>query len=476
MGKKSSPKPPAAPDPQKVADAQGQANREAILTSALVNRYDEVTPWGTVSWNRPQAQAPAQASGGTFNLKGNTYPMPAPNAASTTPGGSVSADDLSGWQRVTTLSPEMQRQFDQQNQMTEQLGGMALNRAGQIPTEQFNLGGLQSVDQMNTGGLPQMATGLNRGNLPQMATGLNTGQLPGMVSGLNTGQLPGMTSSLDTSGMPQLQRDYSADANQVERATFDRAMQLLNPQFDQRQRQLSTQLAVTGNPLGSEGYGGEMDRYDRMRNEAELAAALESVGRGRAEQSRLFGIDSAARGQLTQEQLASAGLGERARQQGIGEQVTGAQLAERARQQGVSEQLASAGLAQGARQQDISEQLAGAGLSQTARQQGINEQLQNIGLQERARQRGIDERLLERTQPMNELAAILQGSPAMQTPQTPAPAQYQMAPADITGAQQMAYQGALQNYATQANQAGAKKGGTSNLLGTLGAAAIGAWG
>jgi hypothetical protein len=50
MGKKSGPK---APDPKATAEAQAEANKEAIIASALVNRYDTTTPWGTVSWDRP---------------------------------------------------------------------------------------------------------------------------------------------------------------------------------------------------------------------------------------------------------------------------------------------------------------------------------------------------------------------------------------------------------------------------------------
>lgn len=401
MGSKSS-KSPKPPDPYKTADAQAQANKDAIITSALVNRTNTITPWGSVTWERPGQPRNIFGSGigggkaGAIGNFGKSLVMPGP----------TSAEGMSGWTQRISLSPAMQEQFDQQNARNIALGDLAQNRIGQIDTGEFSLSGL-----------------------PQLATGLNTGQLPQMTTGLDTGQLPEMATSLDTSGLPELNQDYSADAQRVEQATFDRAMQLMNPQFQERERALQNRLAVMGQPVGGEAYGTEMDRYDRMRNEAELAAALQSVGAGRAEQSRLFDIASRSRGQLTDEQLASAGLAQQARQQGVAEQLSSADLARLARQQGVSEQQVSADLAQ------------------------------------RARQQGVHERTLERQQPMNELAMLLGQQSALQAPQAPEAAQYQVAPADIAGLIQS-------NYQTQANQAGAKKGGTSNLIGQIGGALI----
>lgn len=45
-----------APDPSAVANAQGQANVEAARVTALLNRANQVTPWGTQMWT----QAPDQ--------------------------------------------------------------------------------------------------------------------------------------------------------------------------------------------------------------------------------------------------------------------------------------------------------------------------------------------------------------------------------------------------------------------------------
>ena len=311
------------------------------------------------------------------------------------------------------LSPEMQRQFDLQNQTAENIQGAAATRSGQLPQDPYQI----------PNNLPGMAQGLDSSGLPQLQSGVNQGNLPGLTSSLNTGNLPGIGG------------DYSADAGRVEQATFDRAQQLLNPQFQDRRRDLETQLASTGIPVGSEAYERELNRFDESRREADLAAALESVGAGRTEQSRLFDIASRARGQLTGEQLAGAGLGSQARQQ------------------------------------LVNEQLSGAGLSQQARQQLVSEQLANADLSRVARQQGISESQLARNQNLNELSALIQGSPAINTPTSAQPAQYQVAPADFIGASQLGMQAQMAN----AQNAQAKKGGTAGLAGTLGAAAINAY-
>lgn len=101
--------------------------------------------------------------------------------------------------------------------------------------------------------------------------------------------------------------EFSEDALRQERATFDRITGLLNPELERQQREKETRLIQQGMPVGSEGYGGEMTRFETGRNEALLKAALDSVSSGRQEQSRLF--DQSLRGGQTklQQNLARRG-------------------------------------------------------------------------------------------------------------------------------------------------------------------------
>lgn len=49
MGK-SSPSPPAAPDPVKTAKAQGAADKETAIAEAALNRINQISPYGTLSY------------------------------------------------------------------------------------------------------------------------------------------------------------------------------------------------------------------------------------------------------------------------------------------------------------------------------------------------------------------------------------------------------------------------------------------
>jgi len=313
---KGSSKAPKAPDPAETAQAQAAANKEAILESAKVNQIGEITPYGTLRYE------------GEIGDPGRT--------------------------RITELADSQQRQLDQYNLLAEQLGDFALGRAGHIPQAPFSLEGI---------------TPLYSSYLPNQGRG---GELSG--EGGRRGPFGFLSPVVD-----QI-IDSSNPVNRVEQATYDRAINLLKPQFDRQERRLETGLANRGIPIGSEAYSDVRDQFDTSRDEALIAAANDAVRAGRTEDSRLFGI------------------------------------------------------------------------SQAARQQGINELL------------------LQRTQPINELAAILQGSPATGQPQFGQQAQYQVAPADVVGPTNLAYQGQLNAFnQSQAN----RNAGLGGLFG-LGGAILGA--
>lgn len=96
--------------------------------------------------------------------------------------------------------------------------------------------------------------------------------------------------------------------------------------------------------------------------------------------------------------------------------------------------------------------------------EGRNDLSTQLGI----RQQGIQDYLLERTQPLTELATYLQGSPASQGPQSSPVTQYQVAPADVQGAYNAQYQGALNNYNTRVGANNSKLGATAGLAGALG--------
>jgi hypothetical protein len=314
--KKDEPKAPRAPDPRVTADAQAQANQQAIYDSARVNRYDQYNPYGSVTWDRP-------------------------------------SDDPSTWTQRVNLDPAIQQRFDNESQLALGIGSAANRQVGNLPQGQFT-----------TQDLPELQAGLNQGALPTLST------------------------------------DFSGDATRMEDATYQRALGLMNPEFDRQQKQLENRLVQQGIPIGAEAYNDEMGRFEKGRNEAQLAAALEAVGAGRQEHSRMFGVN------------------------------------------------------------------------QRARQQGVAEQGQDFSMTQAARQQGVSDRQLERNQAYNELAMLMGQTPAMPSMNAPQTAQYQIAPPDRMGAEQLAYQGQLNNYNQKMQSNAAKKGGTTDLASTAMMAAM----
>lgn len=198
------------------------------------------------------------------------------------------------------------------------------------------------------------------------------------------GQVSQGPAELDLGNLPPAPWDQnlSEQAKALEDATYQRSYQMLKPEFDRRREELNNRLANMGITMGSEAYNTEQRRLADQQNRALNDLALASVGAGRQEQSRLFGLDSAARNAA------------------------------------------------------------------------------------------LSELLLKRTQPMNELSALLQGSPALATPQPASPGQYAVQPGNVQGAINTAYQGALQNYQQQQANRNALMGNLFGLGGTLGAALL----
>lgn len=82
---------------------------------------------------------------------------------------------------------------------------------------------------------------------------------------------------------------FSSEGDKLEKATFGKLTNLLNPNFESEKNSLDVELANKGITQGSEAYTKAYDDFNRRKNQAYTQAGLESVGAGRAEQGRLFG-------------------------------------------------------------------------------------------------------------------------------------------------------------------------------------------
>lgn len=462
MGK-SKPKAPPLPDPAATARAQGEANVEAIRESARLSQMRQETPWGTVEYH-------GQLGTPTYTQK-------------------------------VTIPDEQRVQLALQNQLGTQLAGLALNRAGQIDplAIEHRMRDLpERVSGVETRGLPQVPTGLDQRRLPGVSGQLAVRGAPGMVTALDEGFLPrarwdigapGVTYEGEWDSLTDIPgaQDFGAERERVEGAIYGSMMSRLEPAFQERRAALEQSLANRGLPPGSEAWNAEMANLNRAETDARQQALSQAIQMGGTEQGRLFGQAMQARGQQFGEGTTRGQFYNVAQAQGFGQEAERARLANALRQQMVGEQLSEADLTQRARQQYLQEALAGQGYTagirgqlageqaqaadMAARARGMltQEQMLNAQLANQARQQEIQERMLMRTQPMNELAAILQGSPALQQPGFMPTPQYGVQPTDVMGAEAMRQQ-AMQN---QYQQQLAANQGMWNTIGNLGATAAG---
>lgn len=160
-------------------------------------------------------------------------------------------------------------------------------------------------------------------------TGLNLAERGQNISGNlpdipTYGNLPAHQYQIDYSQVSPVARpeDFAAQGEEVEQATFGRAMGLLDPVFERQTRDFENQMVNRGIPTGTEDYSTSYRDLADAQNEARVRAAYDAVGAGRAYQQALFGMAGEARGQQLTDQLTSMALQNQARQTGYGERAS----------------------------------------------------------------------------------------------------------------------------------------------------------
>lgn len=144
----------------------------------------------------------------------------------------------------------------------------------------------------------QAIANLEQANTTQLLTA--GGQQIGRINDI-------ISQPFDFSGAPPPAEADAAARQQVQDALFGRAKAQLDPLYAQQQRDLETQLVNSGFSRGSEGYTTALDDFSRNRSNAYEAALQDAIAGGGSEQSRLFGLQNAARQQAIQEQTLQRG-------------------------------------------------------------------------------------------------------------------------------------------------------------------------
>ena len=249
---------PTPPDPYKTADAQAKANEVAARTSTQLNRYDQITPFGTSTWKEVGASS-------NFDQAGYDQAM-------------QSWRDAQAVKASTPVLP-----------------------AGTLPWGFTDAGGSAPA------GAPQGDIPMPERQAFTSTTNTNKWQ--------NDFQLnPKIQSMLDQylskSQTPVADFSFNGDANRsrVEDALYQRQASRLNPRFTNEETALRSRLANQGITEGSEAYNKELELFGRTKNDAYENAARSAIGDGGNELTRAFNIDLATRNTQVSDRAAALNL------------------------------------------------------------------------------------------------------------------------------------------------------------------------
>lgn len=423
MGK-SSPKAPAAPDPNVVAGAQTQQNVQTAIANAALNRVNQNTPWGSLTYTQTGTDA-------------NGIPQYTQNIS---------------------LSPEQQRLMQSNDYVNQGLANLSMNHLNKVfdamepnqtyagaPAQVTNVGGTRVQTPWDAGNISR---GIQSADIP-FITQANYGKIQ---DDLDLSNVPGLV------GGDKLAEDLATQRD----ALYRQQTAFLDPQWKQDQSDLENKLIQQGIAQNSDAWNRAIGDFSRNKEFSYGNARNQAITGGGAEQSRLFGLGLAANQNAYNQALGSGQFHNTAQQQGFGQSLSNAQLNNAARAQQFAENAAKAQFGNSAQQQMY---------DQLMRSQGtqFDQNLANANLQNQGRNQYINESNYLRNQPLNELTAIRSGA-QVTSPQFSGIPQALVGNTDITGAYNNQYQGQLANYNARVAGNNALTGG---LFG-LGAAALGA--
>ena len=423
---------PSPPDPYATANAQGQANIDAARVTTALNRANQVTPYGSMTW--------AQGGSG-YDKTGYDNALKAWQDA----GGTGTKPEQSGfgynpdaWTSTVTLDPRVQGLIDSNLATSQGLQGAIDSSLGSVTSTLSNP--LQGPATVDINGIRQGVNGRYtdlRSSL-QGATSLASTGRAGVANQLARLQnLYGQDFNYDSApGMPTADE---ATRQRVEDALYGRATSRLDPRFNQAQDQLNSSLAAQGITQGSEAYNRELQNFGNTRNDAYSSAMNDAISGSDDAMQRLFN------------------MGLQARQQGVNEANTLRTLP-------TQEAAALAGISNGL--DTASRNWYGAETAQETAKD--NSTANQFNMERTNNQDQFNNTIAVRNQILNELNALRTGAQA----QTPNFASTQsganVAASPIAQSVYNSYQGDLSNYNSQVASNNSMLGG----LGQLGSTAL----
>lgn len=292
MGK---PKAPAAPDYAAAAAAQGDANVNAAISTNFLNQANQVNPYGSLNYSYDQQ--------GGYTLPNGTV---IPRTTVT-----------------TTLSPEQQKLYDQNTQMSTSLNDLALK-------------GIGYVDQASSNPIDQST-------LPSLKSGLAA---PTFDGNLDRTQFQNSYDFAGASAAPQI-GDFAGQRDKITEAM----MQRLQPYLNKQREMENTRMANQGITMGSEAWKWDQDTLNRGENDQRIAALLA----GDTAQQNLFSNAMNLRNQGTQEAIAQGNIFNQAAEGNFAQGLAAGNFSNQAKEATFNTGLASNQFQNQARSQAIQE-------------------------------------------------------------------------------------------------------------------------
>jgi len=262
------PKAPKTPDYAAAAKAQGDANLGSALATNYLNQPNQVGPDGSLTFSYDYA-------GGNRLPDGTVIPR-------TT--------------ATTTLSPDQQRLYDQNNQISIALNDLAKRGIGYVDTAS--------------------ATPTNINGAPQLSGAPGATQFQSQYDLSHLGAMPSSS-------------DFGAQRDQVTEALMAR----MQPYIDRDRAALDNKLANQGLNIGSQARNWDEDTFNRGVNDQRLAAVLG----GSQEQQRLFDNAMGIRSQGFGEAVQQGDFANKAAEATFGQGLASSQMNNQARQQALQE-------------------------------------------------------------------------------------------------------------------------------------------
>jgi hypothetical protein len=354
---------PTPPNPYQTASAQTGTNVSTALANSYLNNVNQQTPQGSL----------------TNEVTGN-YSFTDPTSGATY--------QIPRWTSTQTLNPTGQATFDQNQQAQLNMAGMANQQSGQLKNL---LGTPFDADAGAPGAAPM--DWLHSVGFASGYTDPTNAYQTGYASGGDITRDFSAGGDITRSYGPQ--DNYSADRQRIEQSMFER----VNPQLQQDEQRLRQQLADQGIRYGSQAYQGAYDPYNRQVTDTRLGI----VAAGGQEQQRMD--------QMAAQQAAFRNA---AQQQGYAQNQGRAAFQNQAQQQAEGQNAARGAFWNQAAESQFNQAMGRTGLYNQAQAQNLGRNQSVFNAQNQSRNQYLQEAYQQRTQPINEITALLSGSQVSQ--------------------------------------------------------------